>query len=209
MNPEELADLLKAMDSGDGLLVTELALQLSPLVFLHPSALRNAEWIEIDLENAQWDIPAEHMKRRRGETTTHIVPLSRQAVALLRELKAITGGGRYIFPSVCTAGPMSVNTLTAALRRLGYSSENMTLNGFRATARTILAEVLEVRIDLIEHQLGHIVKDPNGRAYNRTTFLKHRVQMMQLWADYLDSLKNGEKFVLDEEHYKLCRKQEY
>lgn len=227
-DPDELADLLKVMGSCSGSQATEIALQLASLLFLRPGALRHIEWSDLELENARLDVPEERMKPRRSkkkknvqgtkkktkktktQPDTHIVPLSRQAVDLLRKLKTITGDGRYIFPSVRTsARPMSENTLSAALCRIGYSGEDMTPHGFRATARTILDEVLGVRVDLIEHQLGHIVKDPNGRAYNRTTFLKHREQMMQLWANYLDSLKNGEDFVLDEERYKLCRKQEY
>ena len=227
-DPDELAGLLKSINSCGGSPVTEIALQLTAMLFLRPGALRHIEWPDLELEDARLDVPEERMKPRRSkkkknvqvtkentkktktQAKTHIVPLSRQAVALLRELKTITGGGRYIFPSVRTsARPMSENTLSAALCRIGYSGEEVTPHGFRATARTILDEVLGVRVDLIEHQLGHIVKDPNGRAYNRTTFLPHREQMMQLWADYLDSLKNGEKFVLDEERYKLCRKQEY
>ena len=206
MNKEELAGLLKAMDSGDGLLVTELALQLSILVFLCSTAFRKAEWAEFDLENARWDIPAERMIKRRGETTTHIVPLSRQALAILKKIETFTGGGRYVFPSArTTARPMSENTIKAALRRLGYSSEDMTTHGFRATARTLLDEVLRVRVDVIEHQLGHGVRDPNGRACDRTTFLPQRGQMMQDWADYLDALKCGKKFVMKENSYELCK----
>jgi integrase len=227
-DPDELAGLLKSMESVSGSLVTKLGLELSALLFLRPGALRHAEWPDFELEDARLDVPEERMKPRRSkkkkktkmkkakvkktktQTKTHIVPLSRQALAILRELKTLTGGGRYILPSVRTsARPMSENTLSAALYRIGYSGEEMTPHGFRATARTILDEVLGVRVDLIEHQLGHRVKDPNGRAYNRTTFLPHREQMMQLWADYLDSLKNGKKFVIDEERYKLCRKHEY
>ncbi len=226
-DPGELSGLLVSLDSYSGFLVTELALQLAPLVFLRPGALRKAEWEEFDLANASWHIPVDRMKKKirkkkaktkarnatsvaKKKSTTHIVPLSRQALAIMRRLEAITGGGRYVFPCTRSAArTMSENTLNAALRRLGYSGEDATSHGFRATARTILDEVLGVRVDLIEHQLGHIVKDPNGRAYNRTTFLPHREQMMQLWADYLDALKDGKEFVLDEEFYKLCRKQEY
>ena len=122
-----------------------------------------------------------------------IVPLSRQAVAVLQELRPFTGNGRFLFPSEYgRSRPMSENTVNAALRRLGYSNDEMTGHGFRAMARTMLDEVLEYRVEWIEHQLAHEVKDPNGRAYNRTAFLAGRKQMMQGWADYLDKLRLGE-----------------
>jgi integrase len=164
------------------------ALKLSPLVFLRPGELRTGEWAEIDLEAAEWRIPGSKMKMKND----HIVPLSRQAVEILQNLHPITGHGRYVFPSLRTGErPMSENTVNAALRGMGYSNEVHTAHGFRATARTIMDEVLGERVDLIEHQLAHAVKDANGRAYNRTAHLPARRDMMQRWADYLDKLRIG------------------
>jgi integrase len=158
------------------------------LFFVRPGELRNAEWAEIDLDESVWNIPAEKMKMKQP----HIVPLCTQAVAILIELKAFTGRSRYVFPSGRSfARSMSNNTVNAALRRMGFDKETMTGHGFRAMARTILDEVLQVRPDYIEHQLAHAVRDPNGRAYNRTSHLAGRREMMQTWADYLDGLKKG------------------
>jgi integrase len=185
-DPKDAAELLRVLDTYDGTAIVCSALRLAPLVFVRPGELRKAEWTEIDLDAAQWTIPAWRMKMRQTLT----VPLARQAVAILRDLHAVTGHGKYVFPSARSgARPMSDNAVLAAFRRSGISKEEMTGHGFRAMARTILDEVLGFRPDLIEHQLGHAVKDPNGRAYNRTTFLQERTQMMQVWADYLDSLK--------------------
>lgn len=185
--PRQLAGLLRAIDSYQGSLVTRCALQLAPLTFVRPGELRNAEWSEVDLEKAQWNIPASKMKMREP----HLVPLSTQATQVLRELRPLTGGGRYVFPSPRTdSKPMSNNAVLAALRRMGFGKEEMSGHGFRATARTILDEVLNVRPDLIEHQLAHAVRDPNGRAYNRTAHLAERTKMMQVWADYLKALKS-------------------
>ena len=168
------------------------ALQLAPLLFVRPGELRNAQWSEIDFEAAEWTIPAERMKMRQS----HIVPLSSQAVAILKEAHALTGRGKFVFPGHRSPNrPMSNNGVLAALRRMGYEKETMTGHGFRAMARTILDEVLMVRPDLIEHQLAHAVRDPNGRAYNRTAHLPERKKMMQRWADYLDGLKQGAKVV--------------
>lgn len=186
--PKEIGELLRAIDGYAGSLVTKCAMQLAPLVFLRPGELRNAEWVEIDLEKGEWNISAEKMKMRQP----HLVPLATQAVAILREMKALTGQGRYVFPSARTGErPMSNNAVLAALRRMGYEKEEMSGHGFRAMARTILDEVLGVRPDYIEHQLAHAVRDPNGRAYNRTAHVVERRKMMQLWADYLDKLKAG------------------
>jgi integrase len=160
------------------------------LVFVRPGELRKAEWAEIDLGNAEWNIPAEKMKMKQP----HLVPLSKQAVEILRELQPVTGSGKYLFPGRASK-PMSENGINAALRYLGYDKDTMTGHGFRAMARTILDEVLQVRIDFIEHQLAHAVKDPNGRAYNRTSHLAERRKMMQTWADYLDGLKSGAKVI--------------
>ena len=162
------------------------------MVFVRPGELRKAEWAEIDLDKAEWNIPAERMKTREP----HLVPLSTQAVELLRELHALTGDGRYVFPGARTNGrPMSDNAILAALRRMGFAKDEMSGHGFRAMARTILDEVLQVRPDYIEHQLAHAVRDPNGRAYNRTAHLAERRKMMQQWADYLDKLKAGAEVI--------------
>ena len=143
------------------------------------------EWSEINWENNRWEIPAHKMKMKRE----HIVPLSSQAKALLSELHGLTGRGIYVFPSARgTSRPLSENGVRTALRTMGYGNDTMTPHGFRAMARTILDEVLNFRPDWIEHQLAHAVKDPNGRAYNRTAHLDGRKQMMQVWADYLDRL---------------------
>lgn len=188
--PKEVADLLRAIDGYQGGFVVKCALRLAPLFFVRPGELRQAEWLEIDFEAEQWNIPAERMKMKQA----HIVPLSEQAVNILREIKALTGASRYVFPSGRSfARPMSNNAVNAALRRMGFDKDEMTGHGFRAMARTILDEVLQVRPDFIEHQLAHAVKDPNGRAYNRTAHLAERRKMMQTWADYLDGLKAGAK----------------
>lgn len=187
-DPKEVAPLLRALDSYQGHFVVKCALRLAPMLFVRPGELRQAEWSEIDLEEATWNIPAEKMKMKEP----HLVPLSKQAVAILRELKELTGTSKYVFPSGRSyARPMSNNAILAALRRMGYDKETMSGHGFRAMARTILDEVLHVRPDYIEHQLAHAVKDPNGRAYNRTAHLDERRKMMQRWADYLDSIKAG------------------
>lgn len=191
-DPKAAAELLRAMDGYQGSFVTLCALRLAPLVFVRPGELRKAEWSEIDLDTAEWNIPPDRMKMREP----HLVPLSTQAVAILRELHPLTGEGRYVFPGARTNGrPMSDNAILAALRRMGFAKDEMSGHGFRAMARTILDEVLGVRPDFIEHQLAHAVKDPNGRAYNRTAHLAERRKMMQLWADYLDKLKAGAEVI--------------
>ncbi len=187
-DPKEVAFLLRTIDGYEGHFVVKCSLKLAPMFFVRPGELRSAEWAEMDLDERVWNIPAEKMKMKQA----HIVPLSTQAVAILTELKHLTGASRYVFPSGRSfARPMSNNTVNAALRRMGYDKETMTGHGFRAMARTILDEVLQVRPDYIEHQLAHAVRDPNGRAYNRTAHLAGRREMMQLWADYLDGLKRG------------------
>ncbi len=191
-DPKAVASLLRACDGYEGSFVTLCALRLAPLVFVRPGELRKAEWTEIDLDKAEWNIAAERMKMREP----HLVPLSNQAIAILRELHALTGRGRYVFPGARTNGrPMSDNAILAALRRMGIGKDEMSGHGFRAMARTILDEVLHVRPDYIEHQLAHAVRDPNGRAYNRTAHLVERRKMMQRWADYLDKLKAGDNVV--------------
>lgn len=191
--PTKVGELLRAIHGYQGSLITRSALRLAPLVFVRPGELRHAEWSEIDLERGEWNIPAEKMKMRVG----HLVPLSRQAVEILREIQPLTGKGRYVFPSQRTSQrPMSDNTINASLRRMGFDTrEEMTAHGFRAMARTILDEVLGFRPDFIEHQLAHAVRDPNGRAYNRTAHVPERRKMMQAWADYLDRLKAGAEVI--------------
>lgn len=188
--PKEVANLLRAIDSYQGTFVVQCALKLAPLFFVRPGELRHAEWSEINFENAEWNIPASKMKMKEA----HLVPLSRQAIEILKKLHTLTGSGRYLFPSERTPQrPMSENAILVALRIMGYPKEEMSGHGFRAMARTILDEVLQVRPDFIEHQLAHAVRDPNGRAYNRTSHLAERKKMMQTWADYLDGLKVGAK----------------
>lgn len=186
----KVAELLRTFDTYQGTLTVRCALQLAPLVFVRPGELRTAEWKEVDLDAAEW----RYIASKKGNA--HIVPLSHQAVAILREIHALTGEGRYVFPSARTSErPMSDNAILAAMRRLGIAKDEMSGHGFRAMARTILDEVLGVRPDLIEHQLAHAVKDPNGRAYNRTAHLPERRKMMQQWADYLDKLKAGAEVI--------------
>jgi len=188
--PKRVAEILRAMDGYEGTLTVRCALRLAPLVFVRPGELRKAEWADIDLDAAEWRYTV------TKTNTPHIVPLSRQAVEILRELHPVTGRGRFVFPGARSNGrPMSDNAILAAMRRMGIGKDEMSGHGFRAVARTILDEVLGVRPDYIEHQLAHAVRDPNGRAYNRTAHLPERRKMMQQWADYLDNLKAGAKVV--------------
>jgi len=185
IDPTKLGELLRVIKVYNGCFATQCALRLAPMFFVRPGILRQAEWSEMDLKNAQWHIPATKMKMGQP----HLVPLSKQALAIVQNLHRLTGTGQYLFPSVLTnKRPMSDNTINAALKRLGYPSSEITGHGFRATARTILDEVLGFRPDIIEHQLAHIVRDPLGRAYNRTSHLPLRIEMMQKWSDYLDEL---------------------
>jgi integrase len=188
--PDEVAKILRQLDGYTGSLVVRCALRLAPLVFVRPGELRHAEWADIDLEAAEWRYTV------TKTDTQHIVPLSCQAVEILRELHPLTGRGGYVFPGArSTARPMSENAVLAAMRSLGIGKEIMSGHGFRAMARTILDEVLGFRPDYIEHQLAHAVRDPNGRAYNRTAHLPERRKMMQEWADYLDKLKAGAEVI--------------
>lgn len=196
-DPKQFAALLRAIDGYEGSFIVKCALRLAPLVFVRPGELRQAEWSEIDFDAAEWSIPIERMKlpravkaERKGQA--HLVPLARQALEILHDLHPLTGRGQYLFPSHRTTHrPMSDNAILSALRRMGYSRDEMTGHGFRAIARTLLDEVLQVRPDFIEHQLAHAVRDPNGRAYNRTAHLAERKLMMQKWADYVDEIKGG------------------
>lgn len=185
-DPAQVGGLLRAIDGYQGTLTVKCALRLAPLVFVRPGELRKAKWSDIDLDAAQWRYIVTKTK------TDHIVPLSTQAAEILRELHELTGSSEYCFPSPRSwKRPMSDNAILSALRRSGIGKEEMSGHGFRAMARTILDEVLGVRPDYIEHQLAHAVRDPNGRAYNRTAHLPERRAMMQQWADYLDKLKAG------------------
>ena len=186
--PKQVGDLMRSIFAYTGHPATVAALKLTPLVFVRPGELRTMEWAELDLDAAEWRIPGSKMKMK----VEHVVPLCTQAVELLRNVQPVTGHGRYVFPSLRTGErPMSENTINGAVRAMGYSKEVHTAHGFRATARTIMDEVLGERVDLIEHQLAHTVKDANGRAYNRTAHLPARREMMQRWADYLDKLRIG------------------
>lgn len=186
-DPAKIGELLRAIDGYTGQLTTLYALRLAPLVFARPGELRKAEWSEIDFETGQWCIPAEKMKMG----VAHIVPLSKQALAVLRELHPVTSKSRYIFPSVRSLrDPMSENTVNAALRRLGYGTDDMTGHGFRSMASTLLHE-MGWTSDAIERQLAHAERNPIKAAYNRAEHLPERRRMMQAWADYLDKLKRG------------------
>lgn len=190
IEPRKVAELLRTLDAYQGTLIVRCALQMAPLVFVRPGELRTAEWADIDLDTSEWRFTAS----KTG--TAHIVPLAHQAVAILLEVQALTGGGRYVFPSARTGQrPMSDNAVLAAMRRLGIAKDEMSGHGFRAMARTILDEVMGFRPDLIEHQLAHAVRDPNGRAYNRTAHLPERRKMMQAWADYLEKLRAGAEVI--------------
>ncbi len=186
--PPDVARLLRAIYAYNGHAYAIAALKLTPMLFVRPGELRTAEWSEFDLDAAEWRIPAHKMKMK----TEHVVPLAKQAVAILHDLRRLTGHKRFFFPSIRTFEHcMSEHTINAALRGMGYSKVAMTAHGFRATARTILDEILGERVDFIEHQLAHAVKDTNGRAYNRTAHLPARKEMMQRWADYLDELREN------------------
>jgi len=189
--PKKVGGLMRAIDSYEGYQVSRCALQLAPLLFVRPGELRQAEWTEFDLDNAEWRIPADKMKMKQP----HIVPLSTQAITILKDIHPLTGSGRYVFPSVRTRKrPMSENTVTGALRRLGYQSGEMTGHGFRSMASTLLNEQGWNR-DAIERQLAHAERDEVRAAYNYAEHLPERKRMMQAWADYLDGLKNGADIV--------------
>ena len=187
--------MLRAIEAYKGGPIVRAALQLAPLLFQRPGELRGAAWAEIDLDAELWTIPAARMKRKQegkinGEP--HTVPLSKQAVQILRDLQPYSGHGALVFPGERSyERPISENSVRTALIAMGYTPDKHTWHGFRATARTMLAERLEIDPLVIEAQLAHAVKDANGRAYNRTTYLKQRTAMMQQWADYLDRLRKG------------------
>lgn len=186
-DPKEVGELLGTLHGYTGSFITRSALLLAPLVFVRPGELRKAEWSEFDLVNAEWRIPAQKMKMK----VVHIVPLSRQALAILNELHPLTGRGTYLFPGLRSAQrPMSENTVNAVLRRLGYSKEEMTGHGFRSMASTLLNEQGWNK-DAIERQLAHSERNSVRAAYNYAEHLPERKRMMQAWADYLEAIKNG------------------
>ena len=189
-DPIKVGELLRAIDSYKGSMIVKCAMKLAPLVFVRPGELRQAKWEDIDLERAEWRFTV------TKTNTPHIVPLSKQSIEILRDIKPLTGKGLYVFPSQrSTKRPMSDNAVLVAFRTMGINKEEMSGHGFRAMARTLLDEVLGFRPDFIEHQLAHAVRDPNGRAYNRTSHLNERKKMMQEWSDYLEKLKFGAEIV--------------
>jgi integrase len=194
-DPKELGALSRAIRQYRGSTEVRAALRLAPILFQRPGELRGAAWTEFELEEGMWTVPAQRMKRGKegkqyGEP--HLVPLPIQAVEVLKELKLHTGHGVLVFPGQRDhERPISENSVRTALISMGYTSEKHTWHGFRATARTMLAERLGIEPLVIEAQLAHAVKDANGRAYNRTQYLAQRKEMMQRWADYLDLLAAG------------------
>ncbi|CAG4883732.1 Putative protein IntB [Georgfuchsia toluolica] len=190
-DPKAVGGLLRAIEEFTGAFTTRCALRLAPLLFVRPGELRHAEWVEIDYEKSEWRIPAGKMKMKEQ----HIVPLSAQATAILKEIQPVTGHGRYVFPSERGGGrPMSDNTINAALRRMGYTKEEMTGHGFRSMASTLLHE-LGLPHAVIERQLAHGERNKVSAAYNFAEYLPERRKMMQQWADYLDGLKSGAKII--------------
>ena len=186
--PNDVAPLMVAIKNYQGTPAVMAALKLAPLLFCRPGELRHLEWKEVIFNQTRIELPAEKMKMQEP----HIIPLSTQAMEILQELQLITGRGKYVFPSARgPSRPLSDNGVRTALRTLGYTNEQISPHGFRAMARTMLDEILNFPLDWIEHQLAHAVRDPNGRAYNRTKHISQRQQMMQTWADYLDGLANG------------------
>ncbi len=189
--PKEIAGLLRSIDDYRGSIVTRCALQLAPLVFVRPGELRNAEWSEFNFDEAEWRIPAEKMKAG----VLHIVPLSRQALDVLRDIHPLTGHGRYVFPSPRTdKRPMSSNAILSALRRMGFAKDEMSGHGFRSMASTLLNEQGWNR-DAIERQLAHAERNSVRAAYNYAEFMPERKKMMQAWADYLEGIKAGGKVI--------------
>ena len=194
-DPAKLGELMRAIHAYQGGPIVRAALQLAPVLFQRPGELRAAAWAEFDLDAALWTMPAARMKRRKEGKENgdpHLVPLPTQAVDILRKLHPLTGHGALVFHGERSHDrPISDNTLRAALLTLGYGPDVQSVHGFRATARTLLAEELNIDPLVIEAQLAHAVKDANGRAYNRTQYMRHRATMMQVWADYLDKLRKG------------------
>jgi integrase len=189
--PAQVGELLRAIEGFKGTFVVQCALKLAPMLFVRPGELRQARWQQFDLEKGEWKYLA------TKTNTEHLVPLATQAVAVLRELHALTGHTAFVFPGARSNGrAMSDAAVNAALRRMGYNTRTeITGHGFRAMARTILHEVLGIAPEVIEHQLAHRVPDALGTAYNRTKFLPERRKMMQQWADYLDKLRAGAEVI--------------
>ncbi len=189
--PGAIGELLRAINGYQGSIITRCALQLAPLVFVRPGELRKAEWKEIDLDKSEWRIPGGRMKMKE----MHIVPLSSQAVEILRELQPLTGSGRYVFPGARTNGrPMSENAVTAALRRMGFTKDEMTGHGFRSMASTLLNEQGWNR-DAIERQLAHAERNSIRAAYNYAQHMPERIKMMQAWADWLEATARNNKVI--------------
>lgn len=196
LEPQQVGELLRAFEGYEGHPATRAALKLGALVFQRPGNLRAMQWTHLDLDAATWSIPAAEMKRTKQDKLTgapHVVPLATQAVAILRELQPLTGAGTYCFPGLRSKDrPISDVTLNAAMRRMGYGSDEMTAHGFRAMARTVIREQIPgVDPEWIEAQLAHGKAGPLGAAYDRAQYLSQRRQMMQAWADYLDRLRDG------------------
>ena len=188
-DPKKVGQLLRDIDNYNGRFSTLCALKIAPLVFIRPGELRSARWEDIDLDAGIWSYTPP--KTRNQTQLQHIIPLSTQAVAILRQLHTLTRNNPFVFQSTGKEGHLSEAAILGALRRMGYEKDEMSGHGFRAMARTILDEVLGFRVEWIEQQLAHKVSDMHGRAYNRTKHLPERTRMMQEWSDYLDSLKNG------------------
>ncbi len=212
VDPTKVGALLRDIVAYQGHPVTRAALALSALLLLRPGELRHMKWAWIDVDAAVLTIPGEVMKRTKADKANgppHVVPLAPQALVLLAELRPLTGHGQFVFPSLRTGEDcMSENTVRGALRRMGYGNDDMTAHGFRATARTMIAERLGIAPEVIEAQLAHAVADALGRAYNRTQYLDQRRHMMTKWADYLDTLCNGAQvlpFVSREGQATQCR----
>ncbi len=199
LEPAKVGALLRAMDAYAGHPCTRAALPLSALLFQRPGNIRTMEWAEVDTETALWTIPSDKMKRtKEGKANgrPHLVPLAPQALAILADIRPLTGHGRYVFPSIRTGErPMSDNTIRAALQGMGYTNDDMSAHGFRATARTIMAERLSINPEVIEAQLAHGKSGPLGMAYDRTQFMDQRRLMMITWADYLDTLRAGAQII--------------
>jgi len=199
LDPEQVGILMAAIDGYSGSPITKCALQLTARVFLRSKEIRFAEWSEIDFERQEWRIPMAKMKGRKRDkeaslTAFHLVPLANQTISILQEIRALTGGGKYVFPGLRTSSkPISDATMTNALRRMGYSKDELHVHGFRAMARTLIRQELGFDEEPIERQLGHAVRGPLRGAYNRADFFAERKRMMQAWADYLETLTKGEK----------------
>ena len=193
LEPNQAGDLMRSIEGYQGQPSTRTALMLSAFLFQRPGNIRQMEWSELDLDEAMWTIPSDKMKRTKREKVNgrpHRVPLPPQAVAALKDLHPLTGRGRYVFPSlISNQRPMSENTVRVALRRMGFDNDTMTPHGFRAMARTIMVERMNVHPDVIEAQLAHEKSGPLGAAYDRAEFMEQRRHMMTAWADYLEELR--------------------